>query len=319
MLQTFSTLFKIRALQSFRIMKSIGIIRLLVFALCVVPFLIRYFSEAWYLLVVSSLFLALIHFLRTDKRFIKIMQLSVYQVYGFEYSLFLLPVWIFLLAQKEFLYAGLSIGFTILLSSIQLTINQQNRPILFVSRWISPIAFEWKSGFRQHFPFVAVLFLLGFGLSMYELAIPLIIVSFTLLTANFYLESEPLEMLKVFEKSPKQLLIHKILWQLKLFWFCMLPLLVVFMIFHYIYWYVILYLFVTSSIAQVFAIFYKYAVYQPHTQNQLNVFIYVVFSLAFMLVIATPFLVPVSAFIMIRYYKKSITNLDLYLYSISYR
>ncbi len=313
MLHTFTTLLKIRSLQSLRIMQSIGFIRILFFGICVVPFLIRYFSEPWYLLIVSSLFLALIHFLRTDKKFIKIMQLSVYQIYGFEYSVFLLPVWTYLLLHKEFLYTLFSIGFAILLSIIQLTINQQNRPLLFVSRWISPIAFEWKSGFRQHFPFVAVLFLLGLGLSKYELVIPLVMVSFTILTACFYLESEPLEMLKVLDKLPKKFLIHKILWQLKLFWLFQLPLICIFLYFHSLYWYVIPYLFFTSSLAQIFAILYKYAVYQPHTQMQLNAFIYVVFSLAFMLVIATPFLVPVGIFVMLRYYKKATKNLEFYL------
>ncbi len=313
MLHTFTTLLKIRSLQSLRIMQSIGFLRLLFFAICVVPFLVRYFSEPWYLLIVSSLFLALIHFLRTDKKFIKIMQLSVYQIYGFEYSVFLLPVWTYLLINKEFLYTAFSVGFAILLSSIQLTINQQNRPLLFVSRWISPVAFEWKSGFRQHFPFVAILFLLGLSLSKYELVIPLVIVSFTILTACFYLESEPLEMLKVLEKLPKKFLIHKILWQLKLFWLFQLPLICLFLYFHYLYWYLIPYLFFTSSLAQIFAILYKYAVYQPHTQMQLNAFIYVVFSLAFILVIATPFLVPVGIFVILRYYKKAIRNLEFYL------
>ncbi len=308
----FPTILKIRLLQSLRIIQNIGWLRMLAFIICVVPFLIRYFAETWYLLIVSSLFLGLIHFVRTDKNFIKILQLSVYQVYAIEYSIFLLPVWIFLLIKQEFLYLGGSIVIATIISAIPYTIQQQNRPLLFVSRWIPAISFEWKSGFRQHFPFIAIFYSLGIGLAMYEIAIPLIIMCFSLLTACFYLESEPITMLKIFVKTPKQLLLHKVRWQLQLFWLLMLPFILLFLIFHTTYWYIILYLLITTSLAQIFAICYKYAVYYPNTKNQLNVFIYVVFGLAFMLVILTPFLVPVGIFIMVRYYQKAIKNLDLY-------
>jgi hypothetical protein len=152
----FPTILKIRLLQSLRIIQNIGWLRMLAFVICVVPFIIRYFAETWYLLIVSSLFLGLIHFVRTDKKFIKILQLSVYQVYAIEYSIFLLPVWIFLLVKQEFLYFGGSIAIATIISAIPYTIQQQNRPLLFVSRWIPAISFEWKSGFRQHFPFIAI-------------------------------------------------------------------------------------------------------------------------------------------------------------------
>jgi hypothetical protein len=307
------TILKIRLLQTLRIIQSIGILRMCIFLLCAVPFLIRYFAESWYLWIVSTLFLGLVQFMRTDKKFLQIAQLSVYQVFAIEYTCLLAPVWLALLLKNEYLLLVGSVLSAVVLAVIPFTFQTQNRPLIFVSRWIPAVCFEWKSGFRQHFPFVLILLILGVTMASYEIAIPLVMMSFSLLTACFYLEGESIEMLKVFAKSPQKFILYKIGWQLGLFWGFMLPLVLTFGVLHTQYVYILLYLLLTTSLAQSFAILYKYAVYQPNAQNQINVFIYVVFGLAFMLVIVTPFLVPVGIAIMVVYYRKSIKRLAMYL------
>lgn len=309
----FAIILKIRSLQFFRILKTIGLIRIILFAIFALPFIIRYFEEVWYLVTVSFLFVAMIHFLRTDKRFIKIAQIPTYKLYVLEYGILLLPTWIFLLIQQEFIGLIISILSAILVALIPYTINQQNKPLIFVSKWIPAIAFEWKSSFRQYFPFLVVLLLSGLAFSMQELVIPFVIISLSILSMCFYLEAEPLELLRLFQLTPQKLLLHKIKWQLILFGIIISPLLVVFMILHYTYWYLVLYLLFTSAITQIFAIFYKYAVYQPQTPARFNALIYVIFGLAFMGLIAIPFLLPVGVMVMLRYYKKAIKNLQGYL------
>jgi hypothetical protein len=308
-----SIILKIRSLQFFRILKTIGLIRIILFTVFALPFIIRYFEEVWYLVTVSFLFVAMIHFLRTDKRFIKIAQLSTYKLYALEYGLFLLPTWIFLLLQQEFIGLIISILSAILVACLPYTMNQQSKPLTFVSRWIPAIAFEWKSSFRQYFPFLVVLLLSGFAFSMQELVIPFVIISLSILSMCFYLEAEPLELLRLFQLSPQKLLLHKIKWQLLLFGILVSPLLVLFMILHYTYWYLVLYLLLTSAVTQTFAIFYKYAVYQPQTPSRFNALIYLLFGSAFMGLIAIPFLLPVGVLVMLRYYKKAIKNLQDFL------
>jgi hypothetical protein len=305
---------KIRFLQAFRIIKEIGAVRMLLFVVCFLPFLLRYFAEAWYLGTVSVLFMVLLHLARTDKKFLQILQITPQKVYALDYGLFLLPSFTFLLyigAYWHFLAClVLVLGFMF----VPFTLPQYNQPLfLFTSRWIPARAFEWKSGFRQYFSFVFVCLLLGFGLSKYEVTIPLVIIFFTLLTTCFYLEFEPLEMLLVFGKTPQKLLLSKIKGQLFLFWIFMLPLVLLFLVFHAKYWYLMPYFLLSSSLAQIFAILYKYAVYQPATNSQLNVFIYVLFGSAFLFIVVIPLFVPVGIFILVRYYRKAVKNLAFWL------
>lgn len=305
---------KIRLLQAFRIIKEIGVVRMLLFVVCLLPFLLRYFAEAWYLSTISVLFMVLLHLARTDKKFLQILQITPQKVYALDYGLFLLPSFTFLLyigAYWHFLACfALVVGFMF----VPFTLPQYNQPLfLFTSRWIPAKAFEWKSGFRQYFSFVLVCLLLGIALSKYEVTIPLIIIFFTLLTTFFYLEFEPLEMLLVFGKTPPKLLVSKIQGQLFLFWAFISPLVLLFLVFHTKYWYLMPYFFLSSSLAQIFAILYKYAVYQPSTNSQLNVFIYVLFGSAFLFIVVIPLFVPVGIFILVRYYRKAVRNLAFWL------
>ncbi len=308
------TFFKIRCLQALRIVQDIGTVRLVLFCICLLPFLFRYFAEAWYLSVVASLFLLLIHLARTDKKFLKILHCRPLQVYAVDYGLFLLFPLAWLLYVGAYWHFLAVFGFALGLIFLPFTLPQFNQPLLLFSNiWIPAIAFEWKSGFRQYFTFVMVLWASGFGLCQYEVAIPLLISALTLLSSCFYLACEPLPMLLVFGKTPKQLLQHKIYWQLLLFWGFISPLVVLFLVFHLQYWYLMLYFLVSSSLAQIFAILYKYTVYRPATQATLNLFIYVLFGSIFLFILILPLFVPVGIFVLVRYYRKAVQNLETFI------
>jgi hypothetical protein len=304
---------KTRLLQFYRILADIGILRLILFLACVLPLLIRYFAEAWYLVAVSSLMMTMVHFLRTDKHFLKIAQLPIFQVYALEYSFLLCPIWFYLAWQNEYIALFSSIIVTFLVAMIPYTSRQNSRPLLFISYWIPAAAFEWRSGFRQSFFFIIVFWGLGLGFSPYELAIPLSIAVLCVVSMCFYLESESTILLRAFQKTPQQLLLHKIKWQILLFGLLISPLTIAFIFFHTNYWYLIIYLFFTSSLAQIFAIFFKYSTYRPHTQTQFNALIYIIFGFIFLVLVLVPFIFPVAIFVLIRYYRKAVENLKIYL------
>jgi hypothetical protein len=262
-----------------------------------------YFSTGIWLLLILTL-----HLKRKDLSFL----LTHIEKYRFllviEYIVISIPVIAGLIYWNHYadfaLFLGLLIGIAFITRSIRkITLNT------WLQQLIPDECFEWKAGIRNSLIYLAPLILLGFACAGWPGTIPIVMILIGLIALGFTEKNEPLPLLLMFEKSSYKFLLFKIGNQLKLYSILVIPLMIVYIIIHYEYWYIVAAFYLLNIVVQTYAILSKYSFYQPHviTGSQ-------AFNIIGSISIVVPLLLPLILVLGIRFYFKSVSNLNQYLY-----
>lgn len=304
----------IRLLQAYRILKEIGIIRiliLLVFGLPLLAIMANLFFVAPWLAVGFGIFsITSLQLYRKDRQFLKTyFRPYAKTIYHIEYQLLGLPALLLLLGAKHPLHAGvLVVGLSFIpYLHIQLSgIRHGFRRLHF----LPSTAFEQKSGLRENYLTLIGLIFLGtlLGKLIYVPIIGIFLLNLTLLTNQLICETNL--MINVFRWSPRKFLAHKFGHQLVLALVLCLPMNVSFLLFHASYWYILLVVNIIGIVIQCLAICFKYAFYRPGATLTGNKLLLGLATGCFLIV----FLAPIPFVLLARNYFKAQKNLKRYLY-----
>src|SRR3972149_1664235 len=207
MMQMLLTIYKIRFLQLYRLLKDIGIFRFAVLILIlgfisIMGFnLLKQPENTNKAIIISALILLFIHAARKDKRFLKVTFKNVYLIYWLEYFFLILPVLIIWIIFKNLTGAGellligslipliyLNIGLQNTSSILKILINpfSSNLNFNFNIRlpFINCYAFEWTSGIRRNLFILAPAYLLFLSFSFRPYVAPIGIILISLIVSG---------------------------------------------------------------------------------------------------------------------------------------
>lgn len=308
--------FKIRALQILRLLKELGVFRLLfiigiailIFSLCV-----RIISAYELSALIFSLVLpATIQFSRKDLLFIRTSFANANILLFLEYIFITLPILIIsLLFARHFIVFALCIVIIFLISNIFITRTKDKRQKQ-IFNWhkylISPNFFEWISGLRKN-PIFFIIYLIGLLLSFFPFvsAITMIICAFIL--SSFFLEPEPLSYILSYEIGEKKFMHNKIFRNLYKYLIFVFPLFILGLLFNPDQYIMLSVILLSSVIGFVTIIVSKYATYIPnHTSVGFNL----ISTLILMSIIFPPLMIITIPLLLINYLG-AIENLKKYL------
>jgi hypothetical protein len=169
--------------------------------------------------------------------------------------------------------------------------------------------FEWISGFRKSFLFLTPLYTLAIGFCWIKILPLFLFWLITITIVSFYIEFEPIQMLREGNYSSKRFLRQKLYQHSKYLLILYAPVLFVNTILNFEYWVVNL-LFIPVQLSLLcFAICLKYSSYQPRKNLGGGSIIFAFVSLGSVI----PFLLPVPLIMAFIYYGKAKNNLNIYL------
>lgn len=304
----------IRLKQAFRIINDLGLLRFLFVAFLIVFLCFLSFmainnqdgSIVISLLIVISVYL--LHIKRTDRHFLRTHISNHILLQIIEYLIIAAPIIIGLIFHGELLISGLLVLVVSLITAYAKPFRQRTLNT-FLQRWIPDNVYEWKGGSRRSLFWLLLILMAGLLLSFWLGSVPVAILIFGLITVGFSEKNEPLQYILVSEKPPLKFIGSKISHHLKLITIPLLPLLISFMIFHYEYWYLSVFTYLLICFIQIYAILCKYSFYVPNTRSGSQPF-----TMLGLLSVLLPVLLPLVIVLTIRFYFRSVSNLNLYLH-----
>jgi len=260
---------------------------------------------------ISAAYLAsilIIHVRRPDKQFLKVNITNYRVVLFFEYVLLALPLLGCLLYFQFFKLAAVTLLVLAIIPFLGFSFQKKgfNNRIIWA---IPDEAFEWKAGIRKYFVFGIIVLLTGMLTSGYVGSIPIASILLSLIVVNFFESGEPLSILISLELSPKQFLYRKLIIAQTIICIMLLPLALAFLFFHADLWYILVIEFILISFVLWYAILLKYAFYKPNQQLVAGQ----IFSAIGALSLFLPFMIPLVWVLSVRFYFKSVANLNPYL------
>ena len=326
-----TTFIKIRLLQFFRLLKGIGLLRIIIVLLILwfTTYMVFHFlilpENTVKSLIAIGLFLLSLQVSRNDKHFIKTTIKNPYSIYLGEYLLLILPFLVIWIVYSNWIGVGLLILIILLipLISINLKLRYLGSVIKFLIYpfnsnlnskfkvrlpFISISSFEWISGIRRNLILLipVYLFILAFSFKPNVAVVGLIFLS--ILISGFYYYGEPREFVELFAKNPRDFILRKILINLKQLIILFAPILIIAIIFQTHTWYYLIGAIIISFLIQVLTIIFKYGLFEENAnlnRNSIIVFLNILF-------VIMPMFLPVPIIMSIKYYKKARENLKEY-------
>jgi hypothetical protein len=270
---------QIRSKQLYRILLSIGVLRLIIvalalfYALAAVNMLAASASSgqtnSYALAAVWTAVLFVIHWRRVDKTFLKLYFNCYKMAFMAEYSILSTPLIICLTLHGWWLallsvFAGVAAVALISRhdgSSVSRTFNTR------LQKRIPRGMYEWQAGARKNLLLLSGIWLLGACLSFFVATVLVVIFIIGIIVADFYRTNEDWSMLLSFEKSASRLLLYKITCHALLWSAVNVPLIVLFCIFHSRLWYLPVIEIVMFIIIHTSMILTKYARYKPDSTD----------------------------------------------------
>jgi len=266
------------------------------------------FPNAMYASTIALLLILMLHTKREDKLFLKINFSSHKWIYFIEYLFVSLGLIAFLLIHNFWDIALLTIAVLGIISQLDLKINRTSYNTR-IQKWIPDECFEWKSGVRNLFPIILIIWLFGLIFSFFVGSVPIALFILGIISLNFLEKGEPYQMITAFEKDPNKFLSLKIKQQLAILTVISAPMIIVFQFFHFHLWYVPFIVYIVFCILQVYAILVKYSFYEPNSKSAAaQIFIGIGF-VSFMLPVFAPLIILLS----LRFYLKAKHNLSYFL------
>lgn len=260
--------FKIRSYQLARVLKTIGLIRVIFLF-----FFLLYLLNQFYLLTIrykSASFLLIcfltltIHFQRKDLLFIKTSFQNPGTLLFLEYIIIFSPLLLIILFNVPILISLACIVFLFIISNIFISkpiknfTKTRNKPSMIIPDNL----FEWISGFRKY-PYLFLLYIAGLGLSFLPYTAPISSFILICLISSFYQENEPSLYIQKYETSESNFIKQKLKHSLYAVLF-ILPILICGLTFNIQQYWLALYLIVNSLIGMAAIIVTKYACYLPN-------------------------------------------------------
>lgn len=308
------TLLYIRTRQIKREADGLGLYLIIFIAIAAVLSLVTYFQyknnqQAWFVVAVLSIACLAIQYIRKDKQFIYKQLDKPYVQIFLEYFIFTLPFSITSLFTKNWFCFPVLVP---VLYCIPFLKFQFKHKAVFkhLSSLIPASNFEWISGIRKQFiPFIS-LYVVALAFCWVRI-LPLSLLWFlTIIISAFFLENEPLHILREGNKTARKFLLDKIKINIK--YILILYSLPVIMNAIFVREFLIItLLFIPVQIALLcFAVNLKYSTYKPQTNLLAN---NVAFSIVAILS-AMPYLLPIPVALAIVYFYKAENNLKTYLH-----
>ncbi len=307
-------LLKIRFKQLLRGLLELGVLRL-VFVLGLLGFLCYALymkaadkSVSHYISIGFLVLVLLIQLKREDKQFLKSQFFSHKTLLFYEYLVFSVPVFVFLLIHGQwFPLIILLLGLPLI---VQLDLKPRRKSVNSkLQRLIPSDSIEWKAGARKHFFIIILIWVLTAATSFFVGSVPVCILILGLLAFGFYENNESLQILLSHELSPNKFLILKAKRLILLFSVLVLPLILLFFIFNFEHWYVVVIEYFAFCFIHIYAIVTKYAFYEPNSKSAAaQIFGGLGFIGGAMLIF-----LPGVWLLTIYFYIKSVDNLNYYL------
>lgn len=305
---------KIRLIQFYRSIRDVGLLRII--------FLIGLFSYIEFILFIETamlpnayyisgfyvLIIAFIQVNRRDKKFLKSHFNNYKLIYLVEYLLLSIPLITSLIYHLQWITVILLILAISSVISLDLKPKQRSLNSRF-QQLIPDNSFEWKAGIRKTLFFILPIWIIGLVTSFFIGSVPIVIFILGIITLSFYEICEPFHLILAFEMDANQFLFHKIKMQIKLFSILSIPLIAGFMIFHYDLWYIPLVEYLIFLSLQTYVILTKYAFYSPNNKPAAAQTFVAIGAIGTII----PVFIPVVWLLTIRFYFKSLENLNFYL------
>ncbi len=262
-----------------------------------------------YSLIAVSALIAGLHFSRKDHRFIQLVSPRPLLIYFTEYTALVVPLIVLSIVQSGSPLFLLVLLPVLIISAVDGNVKYESGGG-FLNKLIPDANFEWKAGLRKTGGLLIILWFVALALTPVPFA-SLIALWFLLLTvSSFYDEGEPREMLEAFEMDAGEFIKHKIKMQLMTYLIPVVPVMVITFVIFPERWWVFLLFIVFSSINIAVFVLSKYAVWRPAEVNRSGSIVNALCMLGLFL----PFLLPLPVFVLIRNYRKAITNLKPFLH-----
>lgn len=304
----------IRLKQFLRALAELGIIRILVLIVIItftVGILLSYLSQSGYVGYISigfGLIIFSIQLNRKDKIFLKTHFENFKLALFVEYISLSIPILICLLVFKHWIPTSFLLLACFVIPYFNFSYERRTLNTK-IQELIPSDAYEWKSGVRRLFFIILPIWILGVSASFFIGSVPIALFLIGISILNFYEKCEPYEMILASETGAKKFLFKKIKLQTILFSVLALPLVFLFVLFHTKNWYIPIVEYLIFIVLHIYFILTKYAFYEPNIKSmpaQLLSSIGVVAGIV-------PFLLPIIAILSVRFYIKSIENLNVYL------
>jgi len=325
------TIIKIRLLQLYRLLKDIGIFRII--------FVILLFSFILYVAfltikqpvknplttIVSAILLIAVHAGRKDKRFLSITVVNPYFIYVSEYLLIILPLFLICIVSFNWSELGLLAILCIAIPLISFYsdfgktssflkfivkpfISGSNYTINAKIPITSAYAFEWISGIRRNFLFLVPLYILlvCFSFKPYVASIGMIV--FSIIISGFYLYGECREFIELYATGTNEFIFRKIGINLRYLIILYIPVTAISILCQPSTWYFVAGAIIISCFIQILSIIFKYGLFKENSDLSRNSMIGIL-NIIFILI---PFFWPVPIIMGIRYYIKGQNNLKKY-------
>ena len=326
------TIFKIRLLQLFRLLKGIGLIRIIIVLLILwfLSILIYNFAivpeDTVKMSIITGLLLFSVHASRKDKHFLKIAFKISYPIYLSEYLLLIIPFFVIWIIHSNWFAAGLLVLIVLLIPLVYVNFRMQyvssiikvlinpfklnlNSKFKIRLPFISTRSFEWISGIRRNLILLVpvYLFILAFSFKPYVAVVGLIFLS--ILISGFYYYGEPREFIELLANNPIDFILHKIFINLKQLFIVFIPIIIIATVFQTSTWYYLIGAIIISFFIQAFTIVIKYGLFEENARlnrNSIIIFANILF------IIVLPAFWPVPLIMGIKYYLKARKNLKKY-------
>ncbi len=251
--------------------------------------------------------LAILHFRRGDKLFLKTHFTNYKLVLFIEYIVISFPILILLVVHKQwvslvyFLSLALIVQFDLKPKYSNLNTKLQ--------KLIPSDSFEWKAGVRKQLFIIVPVWIVSAVTSFLIGSVPIAIFILGLLTFNFYERAEPYQMILAYELKTKKFLLLKVKQQLQLFSIITIPLVGLFLIFNFHRWYIPLTEFAIFCFIHIYGIMTKYAFFESDKKSSAAQTMGSIGVLGGII----PVFLPVVWALTVWFYLKSINNLNYYL------
>ena len=252
-----------------------------------------------------------IQMFRKDMRFLKTNLPNYKQIITVEYSVFSVPVLAILLYNQQCLPALLILVGNVIIPYLHYTPKSTSLLTNTIFTKLIPAdCFEWKAGSRTAIYLILPIWLIGLGASYSTPAVvPIVIYVLTFFLLPLNAVCEPYQTIIAHEKSSKEFILHKIYRQVFMYAILITPLMIAFIIFHPQWWFVPVAEFVVFSILMIYLLLIKYAFYQSNSAPA-SAPVYILLG---SLGLYFPIVMPIIWVLTIRFYFKSVNNLNYYL------
>ena len=297
-----------------RLLCEIGIIRslfLLVSSAYAGYFIYRvvFLYNPLYSVIVNALILFSIHNSRKDKDFLSIVKINKTLLFSIEYFIISLPFIISFLLTKKWYVVVILLFLIYLISIIKRPVKLKvNKPLEYP--FISQNIFEWYTGIRYNLPFLFIIYLIALVFCIHLYIIPISIFLLSLILSSFFIRTEPISFIDVFQISAKKFLNMKFKSHLLYSFVFILPLIIIFIIIHPGNILIVIISSVVYFLIQLYSIILKYAFYTPNCSSEHNY----IFLFLFLIGFIAPVFLPISIYFFIKFYNRAISNLNNFLY-----